>query len=84
MALQNYLEWTNDPARIELLTSQWRDAVETHRIVCPCGRDRAIEHSYKCLYCGVWFCESCAEEHFGETRSDYRLRKSKEHVNGTP
>lgn len=32
----------------------------------------------KCYYCGQWFCESCAAEHFGESREVYNQRKESE------
>jgi len=45
-------------------------------LTCPCGCERAITLMYQCLYCGVWFCEWCAEQHFGKTRKEYH-EKSK-------
>lgn len=36
-------------------------------ITCQCGAKRAVVRSFKCLYCHVWFCQKCAEEHFGKT-----------------
>ena len=41
-------------------------------ITCPCGWRRSILHMYQCLYCRVWFCENCAEVHFGKTREEYK------------
>lgn len=34
-------------------------------ITCPCGRRLGLAASYKCLYCGAWFCKDCAIRHFG-------------------
>jgi len=45
--------------------------VRTATITCPCGRQRAVVKMYQCLYCGVWFCEWCAEAHFGKTRKQH-------------
>lgn len=40
---------------------------------CPCClKILELINSYKCLYCGIWFCEKCAEKHFGKTREQYR------------
>lgn len=39
-------------------------------ITCPCGRTRGIMKMYQCLYCGIWYCEWCAEKHFGKTRRE--------------
>lgn len=41
-------------------------------ITCPCGRKRAVVKMYQCLYCKVWMCDPCAEEHFGKTVEQYR------------
>ena len=27
--------------------------------------------AYRCLYCGLWFCQACASTHFGATRGEY-------------
>ena len=40
-------------------------------ITCPCGRERALVLMYKCLFCDVWFCQQCAEAHFGKTRAEW-------------
>lgn len=37
-------------------------------IECPCGREYRINNMFKCLYCEVFFCRSCAKEHFGQSR----------------
>lgn len=42
-------------------------------LVCSCRQVIRLERAYKCLYCGLWFCVTCAEIHFGQTRSAYRL-----------
>lgn len=34
-------------------------------VTCPCGARRNVRSAFRCFYCGVWFCSSCAEEHFG-------------------
>lgn len=41
-------------------------------ITCPCGRKRAMVKMYQCLYCRVWMCHQCAEDHFGKTVAEYR------------
>jgi hypothetical protein len=43
-----------------------------YAIECICGRHFAMTRMYRCLYCGVWFCATCAEVHFGQTRAEYR------------
>lgn len=44
-------------------------------VTCPCGTERALTLAYKCLYCKVWFCDICAEQHFGKTVSEYKASK---------
>jgi hypothetical protein len=42
------------------------------RIVCGCGSIRPIRFMYRCLYCGEYYCFTCAELHFGQTVKDYK------------
>ena len=49
-------------------------------ITCPCGIKRGVMKMYQCLYCGIWYCEWCAEEHFGKTRQE-RWAELKEELN---
>jgi hypothetical protein len=57
------------------LRQQHQDAVTYHRITCGCGLPRALNLAYKCLYCGEWFCFSCAETHFGTTYREWITAK---------
>lgn len=71
----------NIDSSCDTVLEQLRDTVVQERegvtirmalISCPCSRRLALVKAYKCLYCGVWFCHSCAEEHFGKTVAEYR------------
>ena len=42
------------------------------KIRCVCERFVLWQHMYRCLYCGIWFCKDCAEEHYGMTVEEYR------------
>ena len=44
-------------------------------ITCPCGWKRGIMRMHQCLYCKVWLCQRCAEEHFGKTVVEYQAEK---------
>ncbi|MEE4191537.1 MAG: hypothetical protein V2I66_08150 [Halieaceae bacterium] len=44
-------------------------------VTCPCDRERGISRAVRCLYCSIWYCETCAEEHFGMTRAEYRAQQ---------
>ena len=35
------------------------------QVTCVCGNKIYLRVAYKCLYCGIWFCRSCAKRHFG-------------------
>lgn len=41
-------------------------------IACDCGRIVMLRYAYKCLYCSLWFCQPCAEHHFGKTRAQHQ------------
>lgn len=36
-----------------------------YKMTCGCGKRVVFWMMYRCLYCGVFFCKACAEEHFG-------------------
>jgi hypothetical protein len=69
--LQFYLRGVDDKTSA-FLRRQWSDAVEKRTIKCTCGKKRALELAFRCLYCGVWFCADCAGEHFGDSREWWR------------
>jgi len=39
-------------------------------VTCPCGLRKSVTLQYRCLYCGIWFCDVCAGEHFGQSYDD--------------
>lgn len=41
---------------------------------CYCQRKVPPHQAYKCLYCGEWYCQPCAEAHFGQTIAHYRAQ----------
>lgn len=45
-------------------------------ITCGCGWVRGITEMYQCLYCREWFCQFCAENHFGKTVKQYKADKA--------
>lgn len=65
--LQSYISRARDPEKKERLATQWHGAACHGEITCGCGQLRALELAYRCLYCGEFFCVSCAEKHFGKT-----------------
>lgn len=49
-------------------------ATDPAKMQCICGRTLPVAFLFKCLYCGIWYCQKCAEIHFGETREEYLTR----------
>lgn len=76
-ALVEYLEMAETEEKRALLRSQWSEAVEKRTVHCGCGRPRSLELAYRCLYCGIWFCVPCAEEHFSMTVRQWKVQKSR-------
>lgn len=51
---------------------QWNQIQgRTPGVNCECGLLIPLRHMFRCLYCGCWFCQACAEVHFGKTRKEY-------------
>jgi hypothetical protein len=59
------LKWS--AAQIQLILDQEKIEVPSKftKIRCGCNKLVGWKFMYRCLYCGVWFCKDCAEEHFG-------------------
>lgn len=36
------------------------------KVRCGCNKYSRWLYMFQCLYCRVWFCKECAEEHFGK------------------
>lgn len=66
-----YAKW------VEWLTKQESFAVDPIRpfMRCACRMKLNLQDSYRCLYCKEWFCETCAEEHFGKSVEQYWTEK---------
>jgi hypothetical protein len=46
-----------------------RDELQKQHLVwvtCPCGKKIALKMAFRCWFCGITFCDTCAKEHFGE------------------
>lgn len=66
--LQTYVDLQDSEEEKQIVRNQWDSATTGNIIQCGCCfRTRALTHAFRCLYCGVWFCFTCAEEHFGVT-----------------
>jgi hypothetical protein len=72
------LKQTRALARLQLTAMRKRTPV-----VCRCGREfdfTVYWKMYRCYYCGVFFCEKCAAEHFGQSREDYNREHYQEYM----
>lgn len=36
------------------------------QVTCPCGATGPLRTAFRCFYCEVIFCPTCAEDHFAE------------------
>ena len=60
---------TND----EVVNHQLKEINDPIRpfVRCPgCLKKLRMDQAYRCLYCGIWWCEKCAETHFGQTKAE--------------
>lgn len=62
----------------EFAARQWKQAKGPQPVIeCECDRSIPIRFMFRCLYCGIWLCQSCAEIHFGKTRDQYNAERVK-------
>lgn len=58
------------------IASQFREATSDPPVVtCECKRRIPLRMLFKCLYCMCYFCQACAEIHFGKTRKQFYEEK---------
>lgn len=61
--------------QIRLLTDSIK--LGGHPVIrCGCQKKVPIMHAFRCLYCGEWYCQTCAEDHFGMTREEWARDQS--------
>ncbi len=56
--------------------AQQRQQAKKGSVECECERVIPLRFVYRCLYCGIWLCQECAEIHFGKTREQYLNERS--------
>lgn len=61
-------------SQIRFIKSQEEDGIPVGftKVRCPCLKTVKWLYAYRCLYCGVFYCRKCAEQHFGKTILEYR------------
>lgn len=65
------LDAIHEGARLPVLTTIAEQEKELNdqsqpTVTCPCGAEGPLKMFYRCFYCDIYFCPSCAEEHFEE------------------
>lgn len=50
--------------------------VQHFKIRCVCLKLTPMKYAYRCLYCGIFYCRTCAEQHFGKTVAQYRVERN--------
>lgn len=60
-------------------TSIAQFAANGEKVPCSCGISAYAYLLFRCVYCGEFYCQSCAEKHFNKTREEYlkELEESK-------
>ena len=61
--------------QVKLIKQQVADEIPLQHAKIRCGCLKLVpwQYMYRCLYCGIWYCKECAEEHFGaKTMEDTR------------
>lgn len=59
------------------VAKQLRQAWTAHvKVTCGCGLTLPLMLSYRCLYCGEFYCRRCAEVHFGTPRAQYEHERA--------
>ncbi len=43
----------------------WGMAADKVTVKCGCHKKVKVLYAHRCLYCGIYYCRNCAQEHFG-------------------
>lgn len=67
--------------KLKVVADQLRELAKQKQwptVTCFCGRVRTLLYAWRCLYCGEWYCQTCAEQHFGMTRAEWNKKATEE------
>lgn len=59
------LNWMYEQLKFIKIQEEDNIPLEHTKIRCGCHKLVNYKYAYRCLYCGVWYCRDCAQEHFG-------------------
>lgn len=67
-----------DGAKQIFVAAQFRETMQGKipEVTCGCGLKMPLRFAFKCVYCCEYYCQSCAEAHFGKTRAEYYAEKA--------
>jgi len=43
----------------------WGITADKVTVKCGCNKKVKVLYAHRCLYCGIYYCRDCAQEHFG-------------------
>jgi hypothetical protein len=43
----------------------WKMDADKITVKCGCHKKVKVLYAHRCLYCGIYYCPDCAQEHFG-------------------
>lgn len=61
--------------KLAFVFAQIKQAAANEPVSCYCGACGPAYKLFRCVYCGEFYCLTCAEEHFGKTRAEYAAEK---------
>jgi hypothetical protein len=70
----------DDENKLDTLRAQWGEACSSNNTIhcADCGLRRHLMLTFRCLYCGVWFCGNCAERHFSDAAVPIKFKEHSE------
>ncbi len=70
---ENHSHYTQDQMdNLKIVVRQAKELLQVRTIIScgKCDRRFRLIHAYRCFYCGILFCTSCAEKHFPKQAID--------------
>jgi len=60
--------------QLEMIKEQvgWGVIADKVTVKCRCHRKVKVLYAHRCLYCGIYYCRDCAQEHFGYSMTEVR------------
>ena len=57
-----FMDW-----QLKMIKEQvgWGMTADKVTVKCGCHKKVKVLYAHRCLYCGIYYCRECAQEHFG-------------------